>query len=56
MHAIEQFGLVLSGTWYDGRRNALTGSDPEKVSNVQKTSPKSCKRDQEGVLKKVMLT
>jgi len=53
MHAIEQFGLVLSGIWYDRRRNALMGSDPEKVSNVQKTNPKSCKRDQEGVLKKL---
>ena len=32
-----QFGLVLNGMWHNGRRNVLTGTDPEKVSNVQKT-------------------
>ena len=31
------FGLVLDGTWCNGRRNALMGNNPEKVSNVQKT-------------------
>ena len=29
------------------RRNALVGNEPAKVSNVQKTEPKSNKRDQE---------
>jgi len=32
----------------DVSRNVLTGNDREKVSNVQKTKPKSNKRDQEG--------
>ena len=32
-----QFGHVLNGTWHDVRRNVLTGNDPEKVSNMQKT-------------------
>jgi len=34
-----------NGRWHDGRRNALTGNDPEKVSNMQKTNPKSYKRE-----------
>ena len=42
------FGLVLNDTWQDGRRNALTGNDPEKVSNIQKTNPKSYKQDHAG--------
>lgn len=36
------FGLVLNGARQNGRRNVLTGDDPEKVSNVQKA-----KQDQE---------
>jgi len=31
-----QFKLVLDITWCNGRRNALMGSDTEKVSNVQR--------------------
>jgi len=38
-----QFGPVLNGTWHNGRRNVLTKSNPEKVSKVQKTKPKSNK-------------
>jgi len=40
--------LELNGTWCDVRRNALMGDDPEKVSNMQRTAPKSYKQDQEG--------
>ena len=36
------------GTWRDGRRNALMGNDPEKVPNMQKTNPKSYKRNHTG--------
>ena len=42
--------------WRDVRRNAFAGNDPEKVSNVQKTNPKSNKRNQEGRAENVMLT
>jgi len=46
---MEQFRLVLDdSTWHDGRRNALTRNDPEKVSNMQKTNPKNCTQDKEG--------
>ena len=38
----------LDGTWCNGRRNVLTGNNPEKVSNEQKTKPKSNKQDQGG--------
>ena len=41
--ALKEFGLVLDDTWHNGRRNALPGNDHEKVSNVQKTNPKSYK-------------
>ena len=44
----KQFGLVLDGTWHDGRGNALTENDPEKVLNMHNANPKSYKRDQEG--------
>jgi len=37
---MKQFRHVLDGTWRDGRRNALMGNDPEKVSNM-KTNPKN---------------
>jgi len=40
-----QFGLVLNGTWCDGRRNALMGNDPEKVSNVQKTNQRATNKN-----------
>jgi len=30
-----KLGLMLNGTWRNGRRNALTGNDPEKVTYVQ---------------------
>jgi len=39
----KQFRLVLSDAWHDGRRNALTGDEPEKVSTMQKTNLKSYK-------------
>jgi len=44
--------------WYsslldDVRGNALMGNDPEKVSNMKKTKPKSNKRDQEGSAEKL---
>jgi len=29
------------GTWCNGRRNVLTGNNPEKVSNVQKTNQRA---------------
>jgi len=38
---MKEFGRVLDGTWRDGRRYALIGNDTEKVSNIQKTNPKS---------------
>ena len=41
------FRLVLDGTWHNGGRNVLTGNDPEKVPNMQRTNPKSYK-DHEG--------
>ena len=44
---MKEFGLVFDGTWHDGRKNVLTGDKP-KVSNLEKTNPKSYKRDQEG--------
>jgi len=50
---MKQFGLVLNGTWCDDRRNASTGNDPEEVSNMQKTNPKSYKQDQEGRAEKL---
>jgi len=34
----KQFELVLDSTWRVVRRNALTGNDPEKISNVQMTN------------------
>jgi len=40
---MKQFGLILNGTWRDARRSALTGNDPEQVSDMQKTQPKSSK-------------
>ena len=40
---MKQFRLVLDGSWCDGRRYVLTKSDPEKVSHMQKTNPKSYK-------------
>jgi len=27
-----KLGLMLNGTWRNGRRNELIGNDPEKVS------------------------
>jgi len=51
---MNQFRLVLDGTWHNGRRNALTGNHPEKVSSKQKTSLKNCKRDQGGRAKKLL--
>jgi len=42
-----------AGTWHSGRRNVLTGTDPEKVSNTQKTNPENSKGDQEGRVEKV---
>ena len=47
------FGLVLDGTWCNGRRNALMGNNPEKVSNVQKTTPKSNNQDKERKVEKL---
>ena len=47
------FGLVLDGTWCNGRRNALMGNNPEKVSNVQKTTPKSNYQDKERKVEKL---
>ena len=35
------FRLILSGAWHDGRRNALSGNNPEKVSNMQKTNKRA---------------
>ena len=37
----------------EGRRNVLTGSEADKVSNVQKTKSKSNRQDQEGRADKV---
>jgi len=39
--------------WCNVRRNVLMGNDTEKVSNVQKTKPKSNRRDQEGRTEKL---
>ena len=41
---------MAHGTWHNIRRNVLTGTDPEKVSNKQKTNSKG---DQEGRAEKV---
>jgi len=48
-----QFGPVLNGTWHNGRRNVLTGSNLEKMSKVHQTKTKSNKRDQEGRTEKL---
>ena len=45
--------LMAHGTWHNGGRNVLTGTDPEKVSNIQKTNPENSKGDQEGRAEKV---
>jgi len=42
-----------SMAWCDVRRYVLTGNDPVKVLNAQKTKPKSNKRDQEGSAEKL---
>ena len=34
----KHFKLVLDSTWRIVRRNALTGNDSEKISNVQMTN------------------
>jgi len=39
--------------WHNVRRTVLMGNDPEKISNMQKTKPKSNKRDQEGSAEKL---
>jgi len=40
---------------HDVRRNTLTGNDPEKVSNVQKTNQRETNKTRKEVLE-VMLT
>jgi len=50
-------GIILiqftTCTRWHGTMSVLTGNDPEKVSNVQKTKPKGNKWDQEGSAEKL---
>jgi len=49
---MKQFGLVLNGTWCDGRRNPLMGNSLEEVSNLQKTNQRATNKNR----KKVTMT
>jgi len=53
---MKEFGLLLHGTWQDGRRKfELTENNPGKALNVQKTKPKSNKQVQEERLKFMLI-
>jgi len=48
---MKQFGLVLDGTWCDGRGNPLMRNSLEEVSNVQKTNQRATNKNRKEGLK-----